>query len=177
VLREVRRCLHHASRVARRANATAFAGIGDEIVVPTVATPRPGKAVGKDATLQIFAERLTHEGPGGVVVPLPVELAGTCQLTPGLEVFGNRLVEQRALGVARVVELGFALRWPARVRMRVYWAGDGGHWAVPAWAGCLMVLGLYPALCISLLSAGSLVNPELIAACAHFTGAACRFGL
>jgi hypothetical protein len=42
-----------------------------------------------------------------VVVALPVELAGTGQLKPDLEVFGNGLVEQRALRVARVVEFGF----------------------------------------------------------------------
>jgi hypothetical protein len=47
--------------------------------------------------------------------------------------------------VARVVELGFGTRWPTRVRMRVRWACSGGHGAVPAWAGCLMILGLYPA--------------------------------
>ena len=30
----------------------------------------PGKAVGKDAALQIFAKRLAHIGLGGVVVSL-----------------------------------------------------------------------------------------------------------
>ena len=43
-----------------------------------------------------------------MVVALAVELACAVKFMPGLEVFGNRLVEQRALGVARVVELGFA---------------------------------------------------------------------
>ncbi len=42
---------------------------------------------------------------------------------PGLEVFGNRLLQQRALRVARVVEFGFGARWPTRVWMRVRWAG------------------------------------------------------
>ena len=109
--------------------------------------PRPGKAMGKDAALQIFAKGLADIGLGGVVVALAVKLAGTGQLKPGLEVLGNGLVEQRALGVARVVELGLCTRWPTRVRMRVglRWTCGGGHGAVPAWAGCLMMLGLYPA--------------------------------
>jgi hypothetical protein len=79
--------------------------------------------------------------------------------------------------VARVVELGFGTRWPTRVRMRLRWACGGGHLAVPAWAGCLMILCLYPAMWISLLSGGSLVTPELIASCAHFARATARFVL
>jgi hypothetical protein len=51
-----------------------------------------------------------------VVIALPVELACTDEFMPGLEVLGNGLVEQRALRVARVVELGFGTRCgPARV--------------------------------------------------------------
>jgi hypothetical protein len=61
-------------------------------------------------------------------------------------VLGYRLVQQRAFGVARVVELGLCKRWPASMRMRLRWAGGGGHGAVPARARCLMILGLYPAL-------------------------------
>jgi hypothetical protein len=41
-----------------------------------------------------------------VVVALAVELSGACQLQPGLEVLGHRLVQQRALGVAGVVGFG-----------------------------------------------------------------------
>jgi hypothetical protein len=48
--------------------------------------------------------------------------------------------------VARVVEFGFGTRLPARMRMRLRWACGGGHGAEPAWAGCLMILGLYPVL-------------------------------
>ena len=40
---------------------------------------------------------------------LSVKLAGTGQLKPGLEVLGYGLVEQRALGAARVVEFGLAV--------------------------------------------------------------------
>jgi hypothetical protein len=81
---------------------------------------------------------------GGVVVALAVELTGSGQLKPGLKILGNGLVEQRALGVARVVEFGLCSRLPARMRMRLRWACSGGHGAVPAWAGCPMVLDLYP---------------------------------
>ena len=49
------------------------------------------------------------------VVALAVELAGAGQRMPGLKVFGYGLVEQRALGVAWVVALGFGARWSARV--------------------------------------------------------------
>ncbi len=66
-------------------------------------------------------------GLGGVVVALAVKLACAGQLKPGLEVFGYGLVEQRAFGVARVVELGLCTRWTARMRMRVRWACSGGQ--------------------------------------------------
>jgi hypothetical protein len=42
-----------------------------------------------------------------MVVALAVELACAGQLKPGREVFGNGLVQQRALWVARVVEFVF----------------------------------------------------------------------
>ena len=145
VIAKVRRRLHHAPGVARRANAAALAGIGDEVVVPTIVTPRPGKAVGEDAAFQVLAKGLADIGLGGVVVALAVELACAGKFMPSRKVLGYGLVEQRALGVARVVELGLCTRWPARVRMRVRWACGGGHGAVSAWAGCLMILGLYPA--------------------------------
>jgi len=50
-----------------------------------------------------------------VVVALAIELTGTGQLKPGLEVFGYGLVEQSPLGVERFVELGLCTRLPARV--------------------------------------------------------------
>lgn len=90
-----------------RIHATAFAGEGHEVVMPAVITPGSGKAVGKDAAFQVFAKGLTDIGLGGVVVALAVELTGTGQLKPGLKVLGYGLVEQRALEVARVVELAF----------------------------------------------------------------------
>ena len=96
MIREVCRRLHHASRVARGADATAFAGIGHEGVVPAVITSRPGKAVRKDAALQILTKRQTHIGHWRVVVTLTAELAGTGERMPGKKVLGNRLVQQRA---------------------------------------------------------------------------------
>ena len=71
--------------------------------------------MGEDAAFEVFAEGLAHIGLWGVVVTLAVELAGTGQLKPGLEVLGYGLVERSPLGVALVVELGFGTRLPARV--------------------------------------------------------------
>jgi hypothetical protein len=100
-------------------------------------------------------------------------LARAGQRMPGLELFGNRLVQQGSLGVARVVELGFGAdtRVRARLGLRASSArcsgGGGGHGTVPARARCLMILGLYPATQSStprmLCSAGTsrLVPPNL----------------
>ena len=74
VIRQVRRRLHHAPGVARGADATAFAGEGDEVVVAAIVAPGTSKAVRKDAALQILLERFAHVGLGGVVVALPVKL-------------------------------------------------------------------------------------------------------
>jgi hypothetical protein len=62
--------------------------------------------VGKDAAFQELGKRFAHIRLGAVVVALPVELAFAGQLKPGLVVLGHGLVEQRALWVAPVVELG-----------------------------------------------------------------------
>ena len=107
MIRQVRGRLHHAPSVARGAHASAFAGLGDEAVMSTIVRPRLGKAVGKDAAHQILAKRLAHIGLGGGVVALAVDLVGTGQLKLGSDVFGDGLVQQRALRVARVVKFGF----------------------------------------------------------------------
>ena len=67
-------------------------------------------------------------------------LTFTGECMPCLEVFGYRLVEKRALGVARVVE-------PTRVRMRVRLrkTGGDGHGAAPertCWLGLAVLYGL-----------------------------------
>ena len=75
-VRQVRRRLHHhAPRVARGVNATAFAGIGNKLVVSTIVTPRPGNAMREDDAFQIFAKRLAHIWLGRVVVALSLEPA------------------------------------------------------------------------------------------------------
>ncbi len=89
-----------------------------QVVVPTIFTPRPGKAVGKNAAFQILAKGLADIGLMGVVVALAVELARAGKFMPGLEVLGDGLVEQSPLGVARVVEFGFGTRLPTCMRMR-----------------------------------------------------------
>jgi hypothetical protein len=104
---QVRRRFGHAPRVARGAYAPAFAGEGHQKVVSAVATESAGKAVGKDAAFQVLLERFAHAGFGAVVVALTLELARAGQIKPGLVVLGHGLVQQRALGVARVVEFGF----------------------------------------------------------------------
>jgi len=113
--------------------------------MPALIAAGTGKTMGKDATFEVFAKRLSHKGLGGVMVALAVELTCAGKFQPGLEVFGNGWVQQGALGVARVVELGFGARLRARVRMqvRLRWTCGGGHGAVPAEAGCSMVLCLY----------------------------------
>ena len=66
MIRQVCRRLRHAPGVAQRAVTTAFAEIGDEVVMPAVITASPGKTVGKDAAFQVFAKRLAHTVLWGV---------------------------------------------------------------------------------------------------------------
>ena len=80
VIVQVRCCLHHAPGGARGADSPAFAGEGYKVVVPTVAAASAGKAMGKDAALKILGKRFAHEGLGGVVVALAVELTRAGQL-------------------------------------------------------------------------------------------------
>jgi len=132
---QVRCGLGHAPRAARGADAAAFAGEGEKEVVPAVIATHPCKAVGKDAAFQILAESLLYISGRGVVVALAVELAGTGQLKPSLEVFGNRAVQQGALGMAGVVGFGGfrsrrsskfnALRAAGRLRRRSVTPGAG----------------------------------------------------
>ena len=118
---QVRSRLGHAACVARGADTAAFAGEGDQEVVTTVVAANAGKAVGEDATFEVFAKSFLYVSGRAVVVALAVELPGTGQLKPSLEVLGDRLVEQGALGVARVVGFGLVgsgggsdLSWPGR---------------------------------------------------------------
>ena len=97
-----------SDKYCKGARTPSLAGEGYEVIVTAVVTPGPGKAVRKDAALQIFAKGLADIGFWREVVALPVKLACTGEFMLGLKVFGNRLIEQRALRVARVVEFGFA---------------------------------------------------------------------
>ena len=96
------RCrLRHAPRVARGAHLAALAGQGYKIVVAAVTAPGPRIAVGKDTALQVFAKRLLHIGQRGVVLTLTVELAGTAERKPGLEVIGSgRMAQRQRMGCA-----------------------------------------------------------------------------
>ena len=52
-------------------------------------TPSSGKAVRKDAAFHIFTKRLADIGLWHVAVALPVKLAGTGQIKPGLKMTGD----------------------------------------------------------------------------------------
>jgi hypothetical protein len=52
----------------------------------TIVTPRPGKAMSKDAAFQIFAKGLADIGLWRVVVTLAIELTGAGKRIPGLKV-------------------------------------------------------------------------------------------
>ena len=68
------------------------------------------------------------------------------QLKPGLEMLGNGLVQQRAFGVAGVVDLGFGCccwlgcskrsvaRWVVRMGSAVWLRCGGVHRAMPCWS-------------------------------------------
>jgi hypothetical protein len=71
VVGEVRRCLHHAPRVARGAHPPAFAGEGNQKVMPALVAAGARKAVGKDAAFQVFGKRLAQLRLGAAVVAWP----------------------------------------------------------------------------------------------------------
>ncbi len=48
--------------------------------MPAILATSAGKAMGKDAALKILGKRFAHEGLGGVVVALAVELTRAGQL-------------------------------------------------------------------------------------------------
>jgi hypothetical protein len=57
---------HDAPRVSRAANAKDFVGIGGEVLAPAVITTGTGKAVHKDAELQVFAGGMAEISFGDV---------------------------------------------------------------------------------------------------------------
>jgi hypothetical protein len=58
--------------------------------VPAVVAAGARKTVGEDAAFQVLLEGLAHEGPGAVVVALPVKLACAGHLKPGIVMLGQR---------------------------------------------------------------------------------------
>ena len=82
---------------------------GALIVRPAVVTAGARKAVGKKMPQSRYLRRrsinqaksLSDVGCQGMVVALAVELAGACQLKPGLEVLGHGALQPGALGMAR----------------------------------------------------------------------------
>ena len=70
VIDQMRRCFCHAVTVARRADATAFAGEGDEKIMAAIIATSAGKAVCEDAALEVFVECLRDVGGRCVVIAL-----------------------------------------------------------------------------------------------------------
>ena len=123
VVGEVRRGLDHAPGGAGGTDATAFAGVGDNEIVPAVRAAGAGKAVGEDATFEVAAEFAL--GQHRCLTALPVIV----QRQPGGEVRLYHAVEERAFGLASVIDGGDA----ARV------GSNGGHGHPDRRAGCLTV--------------------------------------
>ena len=104
MIRQVCRRRHHAPGVAREANATAFKGIGDEVVMTTIVTPGYDEAVREDAAFEVFEKLLAHMGLWGVVVApenslSPVVPFGQVILGQGEQVAGQiQLTHTLALG-------------------------------------------------------------------------------
>ena len=71
-----RRRLRHALRLSPGAISAAFVEIGNKVAVSTLAKPRPGNTVVKDAAFQIYAKRLADEGFARVVGAL--EMLALC---------------------------------------------------------------------------------------------------
>lgn len=76
MIAQLRRRVHHAPRVARRADTRAHVGEGHKVVLFAVTTADARKAVGEDAIFEVLAKRLTNISTRLVVGALAVEL--TC---------------------------------------------------------------------------------------------------
>ena len=94
VIRQMRRGLHHAPGIARRAHATSLAGERDQEVVAAVAAPRTREAVGEDAALQVAAELTLDISRNRTVVGVAVAALGE----PGLEALLDAAIEHVWLG-------------------------------------------------------------------------------
>ena len=87
---EMRGGLDHSPGGAGRTDATTFAGIRDQEVMPAVGAARPGKTMGEDAAFQIAAEfplgDAENAATGAVIV----------QRQPGRQMLLHGAVEQGA---------------------------------------------------------------------------------
>ena len=109
VIRQMRRGLHHAPGIARRAHATSLAGERDQEVVAAVAAPRTREAVGEDAALQVAAELTLDIFRNRTVVVVAVAALGE----PVLEVLLDAAIEHALARAARPVPRGCAVPGPA----------------------------------------------------------------
>jgi len=105
VIDEVRGSLDHASGGAGGADATAFVtegnprgtGVSHQEVVTAVGAAGAGKTVGEDAAVEVAAEFALRQCRGMAATAVVV------QRQPGGEVILHHVVEQRAFGLAPVV--------------------------------------------------------------------------
>jgi len=95
---QMRGGLHHAAGGAGRTDAPAFAGVGDQEIVPAVGAAGARKAVGEDTAVEIAAE--FSLGDCGCARPGAIIL----KRQPGGKMGLHRAIEQRALGPATAVD-------------------------------------------------------------------------
>lgn len=91
--------LGHPPGVARGADATAFAGEGDEEIVAAPIAPRSCKAIGQNAALQVGAQLALGVRRDALILPLIV-----AQSEEGLEVVLHRPVQRRVGGAPPAVD-------------------------------------------------------------------------
>jgi hypothetical protein len=107
---EMRCRRHDAPRVARWAHAAPLARERDQEVVPALSAPRPGKASGEDAAVEVAAELPLHmrrRRPGVIVALATVG-------EPGLEVLLDAATEHALALPTRLVSPRCALLGLAR---------------------------------------------------------------
>jgi hypothetical protein len=97
VVSEVRCRFDHPPRGAGRADATPFAGVGDDRIVTAVRAAGSGETVGEDAAFEVAAEFAFGQCRGMAAT------AAVVQRQPGGEVRLDDAVENCAFGLAPVV--------------------------------------------------------------------------
>ena len=102
---EVRCRFDHPPRGAGRTDAAPFTGIGDDEVVTAVRAAGSGETVGQGAAFEVTAEFVFGQYRGMAAT------AAVVQRQPGGEVRLDDAVENRAFGLAPVVNGGRAARF------------------------------------------------------------------